>query len=474
MKLKLISAKLKGENMNRKYFLLMLLFIIISLTSKADYDLHYFTDYKIGDKITTNENDKALLNYVIFINPHDCFTCLESINNLFENVSKHIENFKFTVFIPYSNSVDATEIKKSNDWPFEVISDPFGVYKEFFKVKITPIYFIYDQNGKILFIDKCGGIYTDIEKITQKINEINFEYQDRQKNLTKSLIKEIDIKKDGSTYPTTYRTHIDFDNKSGTFYSLNRTSKTIDFVDTQGIVFKIIDLKKIKGLNLVQSISLQRIVGDSIFFYTDINFEAVPVSYLININSNTLLKTINYQNPYNKGKNDKFRILHNVFLDYTHKKIYISSQPISNDYKGQFKPILVFDIEGKFLKSIGIVDSIFIKHKLFDIFNIDFYRISDSLTLAIESNTTKIMILNDEKIQDSFSFQLKEPFKLIDHDIPNMLTINDWFDINESKSYISTVYFDNKNYYIVFYNVKYNKKEGNPTDDNNINFFFIL
>lgn len=458
--------------MKKIILIVAILCLLLSNKSKAEYDLIHFTDYKIGDEVPIKINSPY--TFIVFTSENECFTCWMSLKNIITAFEHFKDMVDIKIFIPNGNQDEADRIKNKLGIKQDVIADPFSLYKSQFKVKIHPYYFILDSLGRIIQMDKCGGIYSNMDNVIQEM--INYKKNHSKKaNISEYLylVKEIELTVKDKKYPTDHLSNITYDTNKQNFVVLNRMDYTIDIFDTNGKLSTQYDLKKFDNLMLVNPINISEIYDDSLINYIDIDLQAKPICYFLNIKSYKVIRAIQFTIPKDIY-NDSVYLNQNLKWNYRDKKFYGVIRTSHPNKQFNYAQLVIFDNDGNLISKIFCLDSIYNKYNIANYYNVVYSFSDKSKYYAAVSNCKNIYQIDNGKIVDKISYITDSNFRIINYSFPLEMAIDDWFKANSSISNITMFNIYNDNLKLAFYNSNYKVMGGNPLDRDNLIFSNFL
>ncbi|NLO19314.1 MAG: peroxiredoxin family protein, partial [Ignavibacteria bacterium] len=448
------------------YCLILLILILSNNLYSQDENIDYFSSYKIGDNIKIY-GSPSKLNALVFIDDNSCFACYISLNALFNEYKAIDPNVNFICFVTKSTEQIINSFKNKYNWKFTIVSDPLGAYVQFYKIKHLPAYIVTDIDGKVLFIDKCIGPDLYLDHINKEVNKTQNEQISNDK-----IIKEFEITYNDNKYPSNFMTKINYYPEDSIFICLNDYENSIDFNNNKGLVYKRFMLDDFKNLTVINPISFERMKGDDKIMYIDIDYRTRPILYVLNLKNNKIEKSITFKRDFDASN---YFIDQSLYYDNKRNNIIANIIPLNSESKGDYKNLLVYDLEGNLKKQFGFIDSIYQKWSMFSIYNIKIL-ISNDYIFTLQESAGRINVFN-KNYQYSHSILLKQDtvFKTDLKDISADLDPDDWVSINSNNSYYDKLFFsnDNKNIYVTFYNTYYKELTSNPLDLSNIYFRFF-
>lgn len=448
------------------YYLTLLILILSNNLYSQNENIDYLSSYKIGDNIKVY-GSPSKLNALVFIDDNSCFTCYVSLNALFNEYKAIDPNVNFICFVTKSTEQIINSFKNKYNWKFTIVSDPLGAYVQFYKIKHLPSYIVTDINGKVLFIDKCIGPDLYLEYINKEVNKTQNEQISNDK-----IIKEFEITYNDNKYPSNFMTKINYYTEDSIFICLNGYENSIDFINNKGLVYERYVLDDFKNLTVINPISFERMEGDDKIMYIDIDYRTRPILYVLNLKNNKIEKSITFKRDFDASN---YSIDQSLYYDKKSNNIIANIIPLNSESKGDYKNLLVYDLEGNLKKQFGFIDSIYQKWSMFSIYNIKIL-ISNDYIFTLQESSGRINVFN-KNYQYSHSILLKQDtvFKTDLKDISADLDPDDWISINSNNSYYYKLFLsnDNKNIYVTFYNTYYKELTSNPLDLSNIYFRFF-
>ena len=64
----------------------------------------------------------------------------------------------------------ANELKQKYSWDINMVIDKMGAYASLFKLKRFPFFIVSDGEGKILTMDKMGGVHIEPEDVERLLD----------------------------------------------------------------------------------------------------------------------------------------------------------------------------------------------------------------------------------------------------------------------------------------------------------------
>ncbi len=417
---------------------LIFLVIIISISVKFSFSqnkINDFTDLKVDDYIELLKANKDIdVNFYIFADPSSCYTCLMSINAYYSTIS-NLFKANFVLFLNSADSHYSNLIKEEYKWNFEIIPDPINAYKNFFKIKLMPLFIVSDNNGKILFINKCGGTDVSLNQMISLINESkkNKGINEIYSNLTE--IKRIKILDDN--IQSDNNVSISYCSKYNKYLLLYSNLHKLFIIDSSGKTKKIIDFNKLSNLNTINPFIPKFIYGDSLLLCVDMTVSGDIIYYYLNINNFKVIKL----NQLNKILSKDFDIGPDFLFNKINNCLVIIGSPKSKDYIPQESSFLFLtDSKGKLIKLFGKIDSIFYLHNYARIFDAKISSDEYGNIYVIQELTNNIQIFNSDGIYlKDLSCQFGLNWKKMHNELNIKISPSEWVSINSNNSWLYSI-----------------------------------
>lgn len=344
-----------------------MIFIESSSIFSTENVMNLYSDNKIKDTIPIFGKTDNKIHAYFFVDQNSCFTCNETIKNISNYLSKKY-NSKNVLFLNASESFDTLQFRKRNNWEYSLVLDFMGAYKKLYNIKQFPFMYLTNNDGTIEYMGIPGsGNYFDLDTISVIANKIiNLQEDEFIINGLKLLNKQV-IR--NQTYNTIeihepFSAHQYSDSKNIVISSIDNNK--LYLVDSNSILINELQLDKF-GINrhtLVQG----NLKNDDVYVYT-ISPECSGTIHKIDLINNTcdsILKCNHLQDentlPYFSVKklNDSIFLINQ--MPYSYNKV-TCQEPTIRMYKTG---------SDYFSKSIGKLDSTYVKYYLINYFGTEF------------------------------------------------------------------------------------------------------
>lgn len=380
----------------------------------------------------------------VFIDINSCEAYEKNISTIYNIFSNY--KLEFVVIYYKMNEISIKNKIIENNWKFKVISDEYGIYKDFYNIKYFPTIIITDNNGKLLEKCKLTGAEFNIKK-SKELIEKNIDTTLKSRIIINlKEIKRFNIYNDNTKMLSSEFRNIIFNQKLNQYFLRNSNKCPIYIIDSTGKVIDFLDRKSNPEFECYfPYFGFSWAIQDSILFLYDMNskFKAsfqffdvfkkeLSESKEIIINKNTHRDNSSIENNFNTNKN---RII------LTH----FSSGEENFFLKNYDTTLFVYDTNGIFLFSFGNPDSIYQKFKISDRF-MEMICFDDSGNIYSIQNFSKNLKYWDQNGNLIKKFVLDfSNYRDLNCDISAKLTTAEAIDVWNK---ISTTWFlkrDNKN-----------------------------
>lgn len=151
--------------MRYRHFILIIFILFIPFRLFPEDYIQEFTDLKDGDSVKPLTETDFDLRLYIFLDMNSCFVCKEMIPELDLLLNQPDLNLEKVIFFSGVKKETAEDYVAEKGWKFNLVIDYNNIYTDFYKIKKIPVYIITDNKGKILNVDKLGGVKTTRKKI---------------------------------------------------------------------------------------------------------------------------------------------------------------------------------------------------------------------------------------------------------------------------------------------------------------------
>jgi len=237
-----------------------LLFIIFQgplVFSQGSHRSHY-SNLELGEVIESVGWDNAPMSQIMkkgnkkiifFIDPGDCTTCIESVLYWLKCAKKH-EGLRSALIMVESSNAIAQKLKDRYGIDVPCLADATGSVSKKFQIVTTPVFFILDEENKLLDFDKCGGRLINearLEELVKKSPEAGVA----PKKLSKVI--QISLSLDGEIYSA--GAIRDLTSDKNYFYAIDKTFRTVIQFDQKGVVRGVAN-SKVAGFDAQQPIQI--------------------------------------------------------------------------------------------------------------------------------------------------------------------------------------------------------------------------
>jgi len=346
----------------RKLLFILILIYPLFLVSKVE--INNLTNNNINEyKKIINKNKDYDLRIYFFTDANYCKVYNINISNLISNFSN--ENIEFVVFLNLADSIEVQSISKEYKWNCRIIGDEFGIYKEYYKVKLMPLIIILDNKGKILDFGKIDG--KDIS--TSDIRELLKQNQNTSNILTNNSnlleISRIHVMDDNKTLKSGMFRDLLYNEKNKQFILKHFRQCEIFIIDSTGNIIKVINKKSHPNYHCYMTgDGLSWSIKDKIIFLHSINYKTDRIFQFYNFDNDSMSEqkivqlrqtdqrtALSLESYYITGENK--------FVYFFRDKTKINYN-LSNDEPTTF----VYDNLGNEISSFGSPDPIYKKYKI--------------------------------------------------------------------------------------------------------------
>lgn len=352
---------------NKVLLLLMMIILQSSPLFSSDNILSLYTNNSIKDTIPVFGKPENIIQAYFFVDQNSCFTCNETIKNISNFLTKKY-NSKIVMFLNASESYDTLQFRIRNNWEYSIVLDFMGAYKKLYNIEQFPIMYLTDNKGVIEYIGIPGSNkYFDIDTISIYAKNIFNSRDDRFSIKGLMLLNKKVIRNQSNKNIKILDPFAAHKNS----YSKNIIISSIDnnklyLIDSNSILINELQLDKfsINRHTLVQG----NLKNDDVYIYT-ISPECSGTIYridLINMTCDSILRCNHLQEentlPYFSVKklNDSMFLINQ--MPYSYNKI-TCQEPTIRMYKTG---------SGYLSKSIGKLDSTYVKYYLVNYFGTEF------------------------------------------------------------------------------------------------------
>lgn len=262
-----------------KILLTILMFMYLNVNCD-DFDyIKDFIEAKEGEVYKTISKENFDLRLYVFTDVNACFVCQSNIPDLLKILSTNNNKVEPVVFFSSTNEKTAKEIAENNKWEYNVVADFNNLYTDYYKVKTLPAFLILDSKGKVLFVDKLGGMKSTAAEILKLANSVN-----KFVSVDKRIISETIIKKNDNT--NIYASHVRkilYDNINDRYIFNFDAGTTIYSVDSKGTA---------KDFIIVDSFLVNNFAENLI----DFNYDTETQDFVANINTRGVMPHIFHHN----------------------------------------------------------------------------------------------------------------------------------------------------------------------------------
>jgi hypothetical protein len=445
-------------------FVFIFLIIHYNLFSSESIYLNNYTDLKLGEKIQiSNDQKNNDFHCFIFLDVISCSLCQQSLINITEIIStKHKINI--TLFIGGCNKKSIYKITKEYPQNWTIIDDNIGAFKNFYKIKTYPFYFITNNEGEILAMDKAGGnLINEINLDTiLSFNEIKLSENSNILKMQRSnliLLNTIKIENEEDWIFGKLR-YILYSKSSNSFYLLIPKTYSIFKIDTNGLIIK---KWKIPIKNTISFYSPNWIIQDTSIFLVNNSYNAYREYLYFNLIDQNI---INFN--INKHLYDSLKLnLHWVNYYSPDLNTFFSSlKPYDNSkLEKNFKNLILCNLDKNNLIRFGKINIKFQQYKLSDLYYSVFYYDKDKdLLLEIENLTDQLNFydIKNQKLTKTIKVIFNEYYKNINKDYNTELSIDKKIDLYNGIPYYDKIFKIGISKYALFY--FYIKRKNNDID----------
>ncbi len=416
------------------YFLISSLFLF----SQNNYKdlMKFLTYHNIGDTIPLyNKSSDFDAHIYIFMDESSCPTCSVSIQPYFENILKKYK-VDAELFLSGANEDYAEKLKKEFAWNLDVVIDKIRAFSNLFKIKNYPIFIVADADGKIMTMDKMGGVFIAPEYV-EKLIDSSKKARLIEKNLNNMLeeIQRFPVLDNGK--PILAGKAIDFfySDKRKEYYFFLGWNMPLYICDSLGNIKNVVNGFDNKAVSSYYISNLGWIIPDSILvlFESDDSPRRFLASYSINSNK---LRFIDYCKLVEKRHGYLW-----CYIPGTDKFIVTSDFPPNSAKKIEKNTLVhfIYDTTMNLITRFGPIDSIYSNKRISVIFNS--YNLTDNhgLIVIYQSFSGKLSFFDTTGRFIKYAFlKYPETYKYIKDDLPEIVS-NGYFD-----SLLYKVSFDNK------------------------------
>jgi len=225
--------------------------------SQGDYRSHYST-LEAGDVLDSIGWDATGVSQVMqtkhkkllfFIDPGDCTTCIDNVLYWLKYTEKYADLESALIIVESSDAV-AQRLQKQYGIEVPCFADASGDMFNKFQILSTPIFFVLDEQNKLLDFDKCGGDFIDEARLDALIenSEPTGSLPARM-----SKVKQISLTVDGELYPAGAIRDVACD--GDLFYAIDKTFRTVIQFNDAGVISGMAN-NEIAGYRAEQPIQL--------------------------------------------------------------------------------------------------------------------------------------------------------------------------------------------------------------------------
>jgi hypothetical protein len=346
----------------------LFLFSFIAYSQQTDIleipDSHPFTELKVGDKITLyNPRPDVIAHLYVFFEERNCITCFHNLS-VYTKVLNEEYSINIVGFLIGQTQEFADKYKEMNDMNLNLVGDKLHLYSNNYKVNIMPFYFIADNQGNILAMDKCGGGNLRLAHLRAVLDNIKETESLNRYNL--SNLKEVSRK----TVVDSLEQPISF-GKNASFVQNDDKLIINDIQSNKYFIYKNDKLNSIRDLKKDVPEGYKNIFPTQIGFGNDnntvlltgYNFEMETTFHIYDYISNKIVYSINYNYPY-PPYNIRSGVIdtesNSIFVD-----LFMSTFTINNEILDDtVKTIMRMDFSGNIINRFGAPNELFRKYRL--------------------------------------------------------------------------------------------------------------
>lgn len=347
----------------------------------AQHDDRYmamFTDYVLGDSVRILDeygtSRMADGHVAVFVDVNSCFTCsaaLRVIQNVLKEKKLEVE---IVAFLGGKSQEYCDVQKKRNGWNFRVVADPIYAYQSLYKVKVTPFYYVLDRTGRILLMDKCGGVHVESGDIAKALMHARGQYRSESSaSGLHEIYRRSVVDSAGKSLVVSSRTFILWSPQRIVLFDAGM--KLIHVADTSGKVQRTIDLRRYGAL-VMSPLEPSWAYGDSVLLGADVSLNPVGrrVFYLLNVNTGEV-RNLNFDDT---SVRSVYHVMTKPAFDAATSRVFVGIRPRNNTRLADDSPMMIaIDSNGRELKRFGRPDSCFVH-----------YRMSDALLTLVKSHSS--------------------------------------------------------------------------------------
>mgnify|MGYP000854158344 CR=1 FL=1 len=249
-----------------KKLLITTLFFISTFINSYSDETKMQTDLEIGEKIKILDKSKHYDARIYFFT--DIATC-EIYNYNFSVIQDYLKdyNIEYAIFINKLNQEESDSIKSKYEWNFKVISDEYGVYKLFYKIKMLPYIVILDNNGKVTHLSPVTGKDVKLKDLKKVVDENLIAFENSSLDKLIKEIKRIKVLNQGKPVKTDIlKRHGLYSKARNEFYLRHNWNCSLFVVDSIGNIIKTINENNYPNINCSHGYDISWAAEDSIFF----------------------------------------------------------------------------------------------------------------------------------------------------------------------------------------------------------------
>jgi hypothetical protein len=466
----------------RRIIVILIIFFGLNTSLFCDDFLSEVSALERNQKVQLIEEDPSKIGYIyVFFKSDECISCFSHIKFLFNTLSDKFDNrIGFYGFLENQTQEYANNYKKINKLTYPIIGDKIEIYKELYKVKVLPIYYIFDAQGHLIATDKCGGTRISDSEVINIFNQLKEKHSENNKFKDIKELKRIRLKdKNASEIFADKSFSVTMMNDNIHFLLLNSQSKCIYKYDTSGKYKDIFYLYKFNDnkYHVRQPLSISVTDKEGVFLYNDLNNEWNYSYFLLNLKNKTI-KEIPFDYPwppYNASGSAYIPKNHYILLGlnratYTREPSYITNE---------FNTLMLIDTNGKEIKRFGKPDEVFQKFKISKIFdNNNFFIDHYSNIYEYQGPSTKVNIYTAEgqyikSIPMRFDSSI---YRYISYNLDTTGNVfKNWLEWNGKCSICRYLYYDTKSNKIVilYSNTTYPEEIEDPLSENAIRRYYL-
>lgn len=443
-------------------------------------NLTNFTGAKINEQVKLySDSVRYSAHIYLFFKADECTACFSHIRYISQLIGDK-SKINMIGFLEGQSQEFADKFKQVNNFDFPVVGDKISLYKNFYKAKALPIYYILNRSGFLVAADKCGGTGISDTELNNIVKELKVQQANNIHGLPNLKERKRITINNNNGQPLVIGKFLRYleDRINSHLLIMDSESKEIITLDSNYKLINRINLLNLSSdfFEIRQPLNISWIKEGETLLYCDVDRRYHYSLAIIQLDS-LKLENISYNYtwpPYNVANAFYFPFSKNIILCLNRSSFTNEPSLISNE----FHTLMAIDLSGNEIKKFGTPNELFQEYKVSKVFSNKFTTFYNDLIFELQTPSKFANIYNSSlNLVKQIELSYDSSFRILDFDLDTSDNKQDDYRNWNSKVSIGRdiKFFDDGNLFCFIYsNVEYSEGIIDPRSENALRKRFLF